>query len=184
MSNVRANYLLLKSCLSKKAFETSEEAYTPHHTVYRCRVCKKWHRTSKPDYKEHREKQEQARNQQRAQNKRQKKKLSTHTDSDLVRVRAMLVEAEGIVLFTRTPTVPNSYRTLLNAIKAEKKLALHICMEKENDAFNSLHEFVVANELRSFSSYFLSDNDGDQELRIWGQAIKQRLFRAVGWKNS
>lgn len=50
MPHVLANRAYAKHCLVKRPFETKEGASSDRpedFDVYRCRYCKKWHRTSK-----------------------------------------------------------------------------------------------------------------------------------------
>ena len=55
MPHVSDNLAFLKGCMRKRPFESKEaaESLRPEDfNVYRCRFCKKWHRTSKPHLKQ------------------------------------------------------------------------------------------------------------------------------------
>lgn len=54
MPHVSANRAYAKHCLVKRPFETKEAASSERpedFDVYRCRLCNKWHRTSKQHLK-------------------------------------------------------------------------------------------------------------------------------------
>lgn len=55
MPHVSDNLAFLKGCMRKRPFESKEAAASlrpEDFNVYRCRFCKKWHRTSKPHLKQ------------------------------------------------------------------------------------------------------------------------------------
>lgn len=179
MPHVRKNYLLLKTCLRKKGFATAEEAWTTRHHVYQCPACGKWHRTSRKGFKEDREKKEEKFRESLKKRKKLKRRSVPHPDDDPVQT---LVGVECLVLFSKTPRMPERWSWLLPSIKAARCPHKHVCMSRDKEAPQLVAEFLKEQEADGYDLYVLHGwGAKDPELRDWSNEVRKEVRLLMGW---
>lgn len=183
MPHSKANLLLLKSCYRKKPFQTEGEAYTPHHNVYHCPFCKTWHRASKPEHKERIAKLKQTEKEELKKSQKKNRSGYPVRDSASAELRISLAATDASVLFCRTTFVPPRWRSLVNAIKAERKPFALISMSGGAEPLPALRRFVKDNDIESYFAWVLdADSVADAELHEWAGEIEKRLLEELGWR--
>jgi hypothetical protein len=175
MPHVRKNYLFLKTCLRKRAFATAEDALTTRHHVYQCPACGKWHRTSRKEFKEEREKQAKTLKEGIKKRKCQRKEQSRNKGFQMEQIMDRLRECSAAVIFTRNTSVPRHERNILKAIDTLDVPFVHIAMGNHDEAVRTLREFRKehTDEFLGILSIRLSDRpyELDKELHQWAAKV-------------
>ena len=175
MPHVRKNYLLLKTCLRKRGFATAEEAWTTRHHVYQCPACGKWHRTSRKEFKEVREKEAAAHKEKLKKSKDRRKDKERNRGSQMENIINNLRGYSYAAILTRSSSIPRHSRNVLKALKMLNMPYVHLVMEEPAEAVRSLKSIYKTTKGDGVGGMYIilyeNEYEKDTELYEWSKTL-------------
>ncbi len=139
----------------------------------------KWHRTSRPEFREERE-QVELKSQERRKRKKRLKQRSLERDEH--GPFWVLQGVEYLIIFSKTPTIPPNWEWLLPAVRVVRCPYKLVCMSRDHDAPPTIADFLKAEEADSYQFYVLHGlGSKDKDLEKWVSRVRGELSALMGW---